>query len=499
MSTTIRALFVEDSEDDAARVTRELKRGGFDVQSMRVDTEEAMREALKSGDWQLVLSDWHMPEFSALGALRTLQESGCDIPFIILSGTISEEVAVEAMKAGAHDFLNKQRLSRLVPAVERELRDAGVRRERSRALERVRASEQNLAAIFNQVAVGIIKSDAAGRIVAANAGFCAMTQYTPEEVAGLNIVEFIHPDEYQSMTSHIDSVSDGLPQEMNGERRIRRKDGSFLWISRTMSRVVQADGAPHAVTVIQDISDLKRAEEGLRQAVRARDEFISIASHELKTPMTSLELQIASTIRLFRKSDRGEEFERAATAKLDTAARQVDRLAALVNSLLDVTRITSGKYTLVRSTVDLAEVVTGVAGRLGEYFQRAQCELTINAPMPVRGRWDAVAVETVVSNLLSNAAKFGAGKRVDANVSLDGDRAVLRVQDHGIGIQLDEQQRIFERFERAVPSQHYAGFGIGLWVARQVVDAHRGSIRVESAPGMGSTFTVELPCDAQSQ
>jgi signal transduction histidine kinase len=161
--------------------------------------------------------------------------------------------------------------------------------------------------------------------------------------------------------------------------------------------------------------------------------------------------------------------------------------------MLDVTRITSGRMSIAQRRVDLSECARAVVARSTELLARARCTLQLSAERPVIGFWDPIAMETVLSNLLSNATKFGVGQPIEITIQQDGPLARVVVRDHGIGIASEEQTRIFQRFERAVPTRHYGGFGIGLWAARQIIEAHGGTVQVVSEPRCGSTFTVELP------
>ena len=229
-----------------------------------------------------------------------------------------------------------------------------------------------------------------------------------------------------------------------------------------------------------------------RDAVRARDEFLSIASHELKTPLTTLQLQIQGLARKVRNT-KGEPALEALSPRVTTSERQVERLTALINSLLDISRITSGRLDLDLEPVDLTAVVRDAAARFREDLARAGCALEIRTDGPCVGEWDRVRLEQVVTNLLSNAAKYGASRPIEITVWGDEAGARLSVRDQGIGIPPEHQARIFERFERAVSDRHYGGLGLGLWIVRQIVEGLGGSIRVESAAGEGSTFTVLLP------
>ncbi|WP_395813359.1 sensor histidine kinase [Archangium minus] len=180
-------------------------------------------------------------------------------------------------------------------------------------------------------------------------------------------------------------------------------------------------------------------------------------------------------------------------SRLTGMERGVGRLSVLVDELLDVSRITSGRLVLHLEDVDLAELVREVVERIRPEAERVGCELRLQVPGPVVSRWDRLRLEQVLSNLLSNALKYGAGYPVEVALRVSGTQVLLQVRDEGIGIDPALQERIFERFERAVSDRHYGGLGMGLWITREIVTALGGSIQVESAPGRGATFTVTLP------
>jgi signal transduction histidine kinase len=229
----------------------------------------------------------------------------------------------------------------------------------------------------------------------------------------------------------------------------------------------------------------------MQGAERARGDFLMIAAHELRTPLTPLFLQIASATSAMRAA--GPDIAKKADALLDSAKRQLDRFAELVEHLLDVSQVTSGPLTLRCEPSDLVDMVREVVARFEPNLARAHCTLRVEAPRPVLGAWDRQRLERVVAQLLSNAAKFGAGAPIDVTVESTNGLARLSVRDNGIGLAPQDQERIFRPFERAVSARHYGGFGIGLWITRQIIEAHGGAIRVESKPGAGARFIVELP------
>ncbi|WP_437644174.1 AAA family ATPase [Sorangium sp. So ce362] len=232
-----------------------------------------------------------------------------------------------------------------------------------------------------------------------------------------------------------------------------------------------------------------------QKAIERRDEFLLVASHELKTPLTSLKMQSHLIERLLRRYQRAEIAPERIDAALQVLNRQIARLAHLVNELLDVTRLSAGRLTLVRAPVDLAALTREVVERMSQQLADARCGVQLDLDEPVVGRWDPSRVEQVLINLLSNAMKYGAGGPIHVVVRGQPDRATLVVRDHGMGIAEADQARIFERFERAVSVRNFGGLGLGLYIVRWIVTSHGGTIRVESAPGAGATFIVELPLD----
>lgn len=222
------------------------------------------------------------------------------------------------------------------------------------------------------------------------------------------------------------------------------------------------------------------------EAVALRDEFLSIASHELNTPLTPLKMQLDSLRRGNFPPERVAE-------KLDAASRQVTRLAKLVGELLDVSRIRIGKLHLEPEPLDLATLLDDAVARMRDEAERSGSRVVVTAERPCTGTWDRTRLDQVVTNLLTNAIKYGGGKPIEITLGCTATGARLVVRDHGIGISPENQARIFERFERAASARHYGGFGLGLWIARQIVEESGGKITVESTPGEGSTFVVELP------
>ncbi|MFP2910392.1 ATP-binding protein, partial [Pyxidicoccus sp. 3LFB2] len=243
--------------------------------------------------------------------------------------------------------------------------------------------------------------------------------------------------------------------------------------------------------------DAARLYRRSREATQAREEFLSIASHELKTPLTSLKLHLQSVEREARRTRPGPESERI-TRLLHLADRQLNRLREHIDNLLDVSRILTGRMELSFADVELCEVVGDVFTGFNEELTRGRIPIRFEHDGPIHARWDRPRIEQVVANLVGNAIKYGEQKPVRVFARTQEDRVRLVVQDHGSGIAPKDRERIFQVFERAVRGTNISGFGLGLYVTRQIVQAHGGSIQVEDTPGGGTTFVVELPVDPES-
>ncbi|MCP3136871.1 ATP-binding protein [Pyxidicoccus xibeiensis] len=231
--------------------------------------------------------------------------------------------------------------------------------------------------------------------------------------------------------------------------------------------------------------DNARLYEQAQRAIRVRDEFLSVAAHELFTPLTALRL----TVQGLQRSAGGV----ASPGVLGIVDRQTHKLMRLVSELLDTSQLRTGRLSLQLEDVDLGQVVREVAEQLGPELERSGTPLRLDVAPGVVGKWDRLRLEQVVQNLVSNAAKYGERKPVEVRVTADDGWARLVVVDQGLGIPVEDQERIFSPFERAISSRHFGGLGLGLYIVQRIVEQLGGSIRLRSVPGQGSTFVVELP------
>jgi signal transduction histidine kinase len=244
---------------------------------------------------------------------------------------------------------------------------------------------------------------------------------------------------------------------------------------------------------IQLLSKLERRYQKAVEEITARDEFLAVASHELKTPVTSMLLQVQLALHNIKHVSLAKFSVSSLLQMLDSTEQQSKRLAKMVNDLLNTSLITTGRLELEREDEDLAQIVRDVSLPFADKMKKEDKTLVVSAEKPIRGKFDKVRIEQVVSNLLSNAIKYGNGKPVRVSVSNSNSIGTIVVQDQGIGISKDQQERIFKRFARAANGKEYRGLGVGLYITDQIVRAHKGAISLESKPGKGTKFTITLP------
>ncbi len=264
MAGPLRVLVVEDSEDDAALLLRELRSGGLEVESRRVETAEELTAALEGAPWEIVVSDYSLPGFDAPAALAILKAAGIDIPFIIVSGTIGEETAVAAMKAGAHDYLMKSNLARLAPAVERELREAMSRRQRRQAEQSLRESEERFRVLVEQVNDTIFRIDEAGTLVYVSPAAEETFGYRPSDIVGRPFIEFIHEEDHPALLEAFARVIQGSAE--TGEVRFLDGWGGVKYVRYSTRGIVENGQITGVAGVLADVSERREAEAALRES-----------------------------------------------------------------------------------------------------------------------------------------------------------------------------------------------------------------------------------------
>ena len=308
------------------------------------------------------------------------------------------------------------------------------------------------------------------------------------------IREFIHPDD-QAHAAEVLARALEKREPYSDQYRILWPNGEERWVNLRGQATYDTDGNPLVLTgVVLDITEMKQVERELAEAVRARDEFLSIASHELKTPLTSLTLQSQTFKRRINIGDPTAYSPERVSLFVQQTERQILRLNRLVDDMLDISRIRAGTLGVQPVPGRLRDVVEETLERMGPQFAAAGTEFPeTDFRDDGQGNWDHVRLEQVVANLLTNAIRYGQGKPICVRLTGSEEWICLQVKDQGMGITPEAQARIFKRFERGISADEVSGLGLGLFISKQIVEAHGGSIRVDSKPGEGAEFTVQLP------
>ncbi len=367
------------------------------------------------------------------------------------------------------------------------IEDISEEKRLSEALER---SERRFARLRNSGLLGIYEEDGNGVVVDANDAFLEMVGYTPEDVArgAVRLDELIGLDGDNDLRAGTAAAREWPFVRKDG------RHGAMLAGAVANGSVI---GFTLDVTALREAQQLRaRSALELETSLRARDDFLSILAHELRNPLTPLTMQIAS-LRAATASSKEPINGAWLDGQLAIVQRAAARLARLSEELLTVSRTTVGGFSLAREEIDLVALVRDVVERSRGELERARCTVTINATGAVRGKWDRLALERVVSQLLSNAMKYGAGRPIEISVGGDAQTASMSVRDHGIGIPEDQREHLFERFARFAPLHNYGGFGVGLWLVRRVVEAHAGEISLAQSSEEGARFDITLPRGAE--
>jgi PAS domain S-box-containing protein len=346
----------------------------------------------------------------------------------------------------------------------------------------------------------IFMLDPAGIVVSWNTGAQRIKGYRSDEIIGQHFSVFYPPEDVRAGKPATVLQEAAARGSVENEGWRIRKDGSRFWAQVVITALLDDAGALTGFAKItRDLTERRRAIDArrslqeAREAVRTRDDFLAIASHELRTPLTVMKLSLDSLVR----STQGAPVTAGQMEKLASLGRHVNRLGDLVNGLLDVATLTSGRLSLDLARCDLVELVREVVGRFEPEARRrgTRIELAIETVEAIPCTCDRGRVGEALAAILANALKYGGVEPIRVRVAREDGRAVISVEDRGPGIAMEDQARVFERFERAVPVVHYGGFGVGLWTARQIVTAHGGEIEIRSVPGQGSWFGIRVPVE----
>jgi len=504
----LQLLVAEDSEDDFEILVRELRKGGYEVSAERVKSTAELEDALGRA-WDLLISDWSMPGFGGLQVLEAVASRGLDLACIIVSGTPGEEAAVEALRAGALDFLSKDKPRRIVPAVQRALREAADRRARVHVERELRFSEARYRTGFELAPEPLLAYDLDRRVILdANAKATGLFQCSRDDLRSADL-HALSPHRQPDGRMSSEAAAHYIGRALAGE------SPAFSWLFQARGEMIPTEtriinlatvGRNLAQINISDLRERLRADEirrrsaeletqnrRIQEASRLKSEFLANMSHELRTPLNAI-LGFAELLhdgQVDPASPTHKEF-------LGDILSSGRHLLQLINDVLDLAKVEAGKLEFRPEPVTAAKLVGEVLAILRTTAAQKQIRMETQLdPGVAELTVDPARLKQVAYNYLSNALKFTPiGGSVTLRVKADGDAKFrLEVQDTGIGISPDDLGRLFVEFQQleAGAAKRHQGTGLGLALTRRLVEAQGGSVGVRSTVGGGSTFHACLP------
>ncbi|VAW36248.1 response regulator receiver sensor signal transduction histidine kinase [hydrothermal vent metagenome] len=498
MKKTLRILLVEDSLDDAELLLLHLRRGGYRPESMRVQTGAEMKTALESKPWDVVVSDFSMPSFSGLGALELMKDGGYDLPFIIVSGAIGEETAVRAMRAGANDYIMKDNLARLAPAIEREMREFRGREER----RRVEAEIRKLSLAVRQSPVSVVMTDLDGKIEYVNPKFTELTGYNYMEVIGENPrilnAGTMAPEHYKELWTTVKAGN-----VWRGEFHNKKKNGMLYWEDATIAPIVDDSGETRGyLAVKEDITARKEYEDELKSKTRELD-ILNHDLHGLTLEITKVEEKARKRFAGLLHDDIGQNLV-AINMALSSYISATSSLGAECPAL--VTLREAGD--LLQETIDsirnmckdlypvspYGERVMGSKGLVGALMWYAGnvlfpvgIELDLDACEDVERLSDEYKqhIYKILQECLQNIAKHSSAGSVKIRCSFSSGTFRISVEDDGVGIKADA----YDAEDRGGS----VGASIGIRLMRERIKAMDGTLSITSEAGTGTSVVVEFP------
>jgi signal transduction histidine kinase/FixJ family two-component response regulator len=532
----LRVLVVEDSPDDAELLGHALRRGGYAPVVHRVEDGAALEAALDAEPWDVIVADYSLPAFNAPEALRIVQGKELDLPFLIVSGTMGEQAAVEAMRAGAHDCIMKDSLARLVPAIERELREAEGRRERRRAEKAQREEAEVSAALARvgreligflgtpsllqhlcQVTASVLRCDCSHTLMVdpSEDVFVPIAGYgaTPEEEEIARVVKV--PREMMSVllerlegddVSEVRTIPVQTPLTPAQRQRVQlctalRRDRAIIGVQVASRRDCSERFGPTEFRIARGVAQLAslalehaRVVDELARANRVKSEFVATISHELRTP---LNVVMGYTDLLLDGAFGPLNKEQAET--LQRILQRAHGLLELISATLDLGRIEAGRVSVDGQYIAVSAVLEALVKETRDWPAKENVALQWEVPAELPVVWtDPAKLGVVLKNLIANALKFTDRGQVTVRARDAAPGVEISVRDTGVGIPDTALPIVFEPFRQADSSstRRYGGVGLGLYIVRRLLDLLGGTIDVESRVGEGSTFRLWIPLRA---
>jgi PAS domain S-box-containing protein len=472
----------------------------------KIVTADSGEEALKligKYEFAVILLDIQMPVMDGFEVARRIRKMKLERspPIIFVTAGMNEhKLVIEGYSSGAVDYLFKPVEPDILRAkVEIFVQLYKARQQIERQAEILRLHDQQERDSFLENALdAVIAMNEGGEIIYWNKQAEIVFGWTKSEAMGKNLAKLLippyHRPNHDIGLRHFLLTGEGAILNKRIEITALRKDGTEFPIELAVSPILHQNMYTFSAFV-RDISERKMEQLNLKKAIQARDEFISVCSHELKTPLTSMQLQFQLASKLYKRDDQRVFSHENVVRRIENANKQLLRMGTLIENMLDVSKMGTGKLTIEKSDIDLLVIVEDVIETFREQIEEKNIQITVinrshDAPLVYA---DSFRMEQVISNLLTNAIKYGKGKPIEIILDKIAGKVSLTLIDYGLGIDSDSLNRIFERYERAIPASEISGLGLGLYISKQIVEAHNGRLYVRSEKNKGSSFTIEFP------
>ena len=501
MENPIRILSLEDNTFDATLVSLELKKEYFKVDIKAASNQTEFEELLNAYSFDLVLADNNLPNYSGIQALQYTKSNFPDLPFIFVSGTLGEDKAILAIRYGASDFVDKNHLEKLGHAVRRVLNETNAKNQLINLNKAISESEERLSYVVKATHEMVWDMDMETEKIIWNTGGQNQFGYLPHQIENTFDwwVKRLHPDDKKKILTDYETFLASNDETWHGEYRFANAEGGYTWVSDSGCALRDASGAPYRVIgSMSDITILHKAQDELliskqflEESEKLKSSLLDNMNHELRTPMNGI-LGFADL--LLDKVDNPEA--RIMVENIHYSGR---RLLNTVKSIMDVAQLASGKYPINLNLTDLSLVISECIPLHNKMTNEKGLSLTSNIDNSVIANIDTSGLQNIINHLINNALKFTIKGGVEISTAYlksgNESKPTIIIKDTGIGISHDKQKIIFQEFRQVSEGldRSYQGNGLGLSIVQRIMELMQGEIKVESEPGVGSTFTLLFP------
>lgn len=494
MNKVIRILHLEDSKFDAEIAERELKISQLNYERTWVTNKEEFERELKRQVPDIILSDHSLPSFSSVQAFKLVRDMGIRVPFILITGTISEEFAVSMMLEGAADYLLKDRMQRLPAAIMNALSKFEAENEKQAYYEEVIRNEHKFRALIENISDAIILIDRNAKFVYQSPSVGRITGYGQAELEGKAIFDLMHPDDVEDALVFFREVYQQPGITRQNQYRVVNKDGRMIWLEGTITNLLQDSNVQGFIVNYRDITQRKLSEqatlevvERLRQRNNDLRQFAYIVSHDLRAPIAKIQGLVS-----LMESEQDEEGKATLQRYIADEANHLDQVVMDMNEIVTA----SDSSQLKREEVNFVDKLESIEKVLQKEIAESDAQIIADFHLAPTVHLVKSYMYSILFNLLSNAIKYRSPERrplIHLTTSLSEEFICLEVKDNGIGMDMVKNgERIFDLYRR-IDSKQNNGRGIGLYLVKLQVESMGGRVEVESTPGEGSIFRIFLP------